>query len=319
MAAEGGNNIVRYTYTGAEGEVIPYEATHITIADCTLVRAWEFLLNENIVEIICHDGVEKIEKGAFVECPNLRRVIMPGVKILEAQVFGDCPALTDVECGKLEIIGDSAFHNCESLRSINLPSARTVEEYAFDGCNVLTDVQFGRNLERIEESAFYNCESLVRITIPLRDGIITTDDIFQECGKLNQVDLVDGELLHETIAALYLEEWRNEMNNEIDAINRILPSVDDGGWDGDDDPDYGKAATIGGWIIVVLRKINHYKTEHQRMLGEAGSSLQHVLPHDIVMNNVVPFLELPPHTFEVEDPGTDDQEDDSEDEEDMEE
>ena len=56
------------------------------------------------------------------------------------------------------------------------------------------------------------------------------------------------------------------------------------------------------------------------MLGEAGSSLQHVLPHDIVMNNVLSFLELPPHTFEVEDPGADDQEDDSEDEEeDMEE
>ncbi len=321
MAAEGGNNIVRFTYTGAEGEIIDSgEATHIFVhKDVSFVRAWAFLHYDIIVEIICHNGVERIEKGAFCECPNLRRVIMPGVKIVEAQAFGECPALEDVECDKLEIIKEWAFADCKSLRSINLPSARTVGEYAFDGCNVLTDVQFGRNLERIEGEAFNNCPSLERITIPLKNGLFAQDDIFMACRNLNHVDLVEGAELHEFVAALHLEEWRNEMNDEIDAINRVLPDVDAGGWDDNVDPVYGKASTIGGWIIVVLRKINHYKSEHQRMLGEAGSSLQHVLPHDIVMNNVLSFLELPPYTFEVEDSGADDQEDDSDDEEDMEE
>ena len=315
---------MRFIYTGgAEGEVISGGATHITVAEyCTLVRAWVFLLNKIIVEVICHDGVEKIERMAFSECTNLRRLIMPGVKEVEQQAFGDCYALTDVECDKLEIIRLWAFSACTSLRSINLPSARIVEEHTFNYCGALTDVKFGRNLERIEESAFIGCTSLERITIPLKDGIFTDENIFQECGKLKRVDLVEGEV-HETIAALHLEEWRNEMNREIDAINWVLPDADAGGWDDDDDPVYGnlgeKASTIGGWVIVVLRKINHYKTEHQRMLGEAGSSLQHVLPHDIVINNILSFLELPPHTFEVEDPVADDQEDDSGDEEDMEE
>ena len=324
MAAEGGNNILRFIYTGADGEVIFGGATHIFVAEyCTLVRAWVFILNKNIVEVICHEGVEKIERMAFSECSSLRRVIMPGVKEVEGEAFGDCLALTDVECGKLEIVREWAFSCCESLRSINLLSVRTVEEYAFNGCNVLTDVQFGRNLERIEGEAFNNCPSLERITIPLKNGLFAQDDIFMACRNLNHVDLVEGAELHEFVAALHLEEWRNEMNDEIDAINCVLPDVDSGGWDDDDDPVYGnpgeKASTIGGWIIVVLRKINHYKTEHQRMLGEAGSSLQHVLPHDIVMNDILSFLELPPHTFEVEDPGADDQEDDSENEDDMEE
>ena len=34
-------------------------------------------------------------------------------------------------------------------------------------------------------------------------------------------------------------------------------------------------------------------------MDEEVATLQHVLPQDIVMNNVIPFLELPSFTFEV--------------------
>ena len=96
MAAEGGNNIVRYLYRGEESEIIPREATHITVAeDCTFVRARAFHRHPNIVEVICHARVKKIERSAFFECPNLRRVIMPGVKIVEEEAFFECRALTD--------------------------------------------------------------------------------------------------------------------------------------------------------------------------------------------------------------------------------
>eukprot|EP00984_Skeletonema_dohrnii_P036697 scaffold37966_cov461-Skeletonema_dohrnii-CCMP3373.AAC.1 len=72
--------------------------------------------------------------------------------------------------------------------------------------------------------AFVNCRSLERITIPLKDGMITHDNLFAGCKKLNHVDLVGGEV-HETIAALLMEEWRNEMKEEIDSINQILPTA----------------------------------------------------------------------------------------------
>ena len=76
MAAEGGD-IVRFTYTGAEGERILDEATHITVAEsCTSVRSDAFKYHPNIVEVICHLHVEKIEHAAFYKCPNLKRVIM---------------------------------------------------------------------------------------------------------------------------------------------------------------------------------------------------------------------------------------------------
>ena len=136
-------------YRGEEGETIPREATHITVGEgVTFVRAHAFCDHPNIVEVICHDKVEKIERGAFILCPSLRRVIMPGVKEVEKMAFWGCLALADVECGKLEIVGEWAFGGgCILLKSINLPSARIVEKYAFAECGLL-NVKYGNKLER---------------------------------------------------------------------------------------------------------------------------------------------------------------------------
>ena len=304
MAAEGGNNIVRrrrrFTYTGADGEVIPDEATHVKVhTDTTFVRARAFLQHPNIVQVICHDRVEKIEEGAFCWCPSLIRVIMPGVKVLERSAFDWCKKLNYVDCGKLEVIEEGAFNGCKRLRSIKLPSARIVGG-AFRNCKTLREVKFGNKLERIFDHEFCHCRSLDRITIPLKNGLFDGDkdgDIFDFCTKLKHVDLVEGEL-HETVAALQLEEWRSDMNKEIDSINRILPNKHNTFAYKKDWLVGAKAEAIRTWIGSVLRKINHYKKEHQRVLDDAASILQFVLPHDIATNNVLCFLELPSHTFE---------------------
>eukprot|EP00984_Skeletonema_dohrnii_P021460 scaffold10729_cov91-Skeletonema_dohrnii-CCMP3373.AAC.3 len=294
MAAEEGDNVRWYNYTGDRR--VPDDATHVTVdASVTVIPEDAFRRHRNIVEVICGPNVEKIESGAFNGCQSLRRVIMPGVEIVESCAFQWCFALTDVECDKLEIIRYAAFAASDSLSSINLPSARIVEGNAFNDCTALTNVTFGSKLETIEEMTFDNCPSLERITIPLKDGMITDDDdIFTGCENLVQIDLVEGPI-HETIAALQLEEWRNDMNEEINSINQILPNTPAGFYDYDTDhrDDGGKAEAIRTWIRSVLRKVFHYKAEHQHLLDEAATSLQLALPHDIMMNNVLPFLELP--------------------------
>ena len=71
MAAVGGNNnIVRFTYTGEDD--IPDDATHVTVVNVTFVRRRAFERHPNIVEVICHEDVEKIESFAFCDCPSLR-------------------------------------------------------------------------------------------------------------------------------------------------------------------------------------------------------------------------------------------------------
>ena len=88
------------------------------------------------------------------------------------------------------------------------------------------------------------------------------------------------------------------MNGEIDAISQILPNTRAGRrWD---DPGR-KTRAIRVWIRSVLRKVVHYKSEHLRYLKIAAATLQPALPDDIVLKNVLPFLELPSYTFEGED------------------
>ena len=307
MAAEDGNIIRRYVYWGEDGEIIPNGATHITVAEgVTFVRANAFDQHPNIIELICHDKVGKIEIRAFRGCPRLRMVIMPNVKVIEEGAFCGCRALSHVECGMLEMIGQQAFCDCQSLESINLPSARIVECWAFCQCFALTNVKFGNKLESLGECTFGHCYSLRRITIPLKNGLFAQDDIFMACRNLYHVDLVEEELLRGTATALQMVEWKNDMNDKIDSISRILC-----GWEGqfgDDGMERfmhdGKeeTQTIRRWIWSILQKIVHYKAEHHRVLSEAATAIQHqfALPHDILGNNVLPFLALPAHTFEGE-------------------
>eukprot|EP00985_Skeletonema_marinoi_P028385 scaffold24737_cov80-Skeletonema_marinoi.AAC.4 len=254
-------------------------------------------MNRTIEEVKCHDRVKTVEAEAFNGCTSLRIVRMPGVKIFERFAFHYCYALTDVECDKLEIIRYGAFYGCKSLTSINLPSAKTVGGSAFAGCEALTNVEFGKELESMRRGAFYECTSLEEITIPLKDGMIAHDSIFQGCEKLKHVDLVEGEQLHDTIAALLLEEWKNDMDREIDAIKQILSTTSAGNWGNEG----GKAQAVRMWIRSVLHKIIDYKAQHHSLLNEAATILQHALPNDIVNTNVLPFLELPSYTFEGED------------------
>ena len=58
---------------------------------------------------------------------------------------------------------------------------------------------------------------------------------------------------------------------------------------------------IRSWISSVLSKIIDYKAQHRGILIEAEASLMQLLPHEMVKGNVLPFIELPAHTFHGED------------------
>eukprot|EP00985_Skeletonema_marinoi_P031748 scaffold37787_cov153-Skeletonema_marinoi.AAC.10 len=288
MAADG-----YYIYYGRDDEEIPPEVTRVRIdKSLAVIPTRAFYENPNIEEVDC-DNVETIEEWAFHYCPSLRLVIMRGVKVVGWRAFMNCVALTDVECDQLEIIGREAFGGCESLMSINLPSAKIVEYGAFYKCTALANVKFCKELETMGVNAFIDCTSLERITIPLKDGIITADYIFHGCEKLKHVDLVEGAVLYETTDALLLEEWKNDMNREIGAINQGLLNAPAGFNNAGE-----KARAIQKWIRSVLGKIIYYKAKHYSYLNEAAATLQSHLPNDIVLENVLPFLQLPSYTFE---------------------
>ena len=167
-------------------------------------------------------------------CPRLKRLILPGVEFMGEMACDGCSALTYLECPKLEQIGSHAFSDCDSLISIDLPSAKVIEWYAFDDCDAIKKANFGKSLETVEKRALLFAQV---ITIPLKNDLFEEEEeeehtIFHGCVNLKIVDLVEADVLHETIAALHLEVWRDDMAAKIGSINQILPNTFSGYYDG---------------------------------------------------------------------------------------
>ena len=303
-------NAVTFVFNGEAREDIPIDVTHVIMHESiTVIPAESFQMHPNIVEVYCHTGVKRIEREAFGFCFSLRRIVMPGVEVVERYAFMDCAKLRCVECNKLERVGQFAFLCCKKLTSIDLPSAKIIEQRVFLRCKRLRVATFGDELESFGTGVFVECFSLERIAIPLKHGLIDANDIFQECRNLSNVDIVKRDEFDNIIDALNLEEWKNDMNRAICSLN---PSLRDA-WAGeiDDDDDGEKAIIIREWITTVRRKFFQYKALHRSFLDEVASTLKILcmLPNDIVMNSVLPFLELPLHTFPQEEGGG--EEDDS--------
>jgi hypothetical protein len=270
QAAEGimnnPDNII-FVYTGEQD--VPSDVTHVIIdRSVKIIPERAFLNRRKLVSVEMHDGVERIEERAFQGCISLRGIKLPGVVAVELGAFQLCTALTDVDFGdKLETIRYDAFNNCHSLQKIKMPSLRAIGLRAFSDCKQLTDVELPA-VETIGEYAFLRCVSLQRIAIPLKNITFPPDPFTQRynqfyyCQNLSTVDLVGG--IHNTISSLLLESWRNEMLQEIDRINQVLPNT----------PANDKTDAIRMWIISVISRMEHYKAEHYALLKEDMTQLE---------------------------------------------
>ncbi len=255
----------QFTYTGQSRSDIPKHITRVLIdGSIDTVPSMTFYDHPNIEEVICHVNIKRIAGCAFQCCRRLRRVVMPGVTDVEEEAFHDCPVLADVECGMLEMIEEAAFAHCESLSKFDLSSVRIVRAYAFLNCKALTSASFSRELEQIYGLAFANCTSLEQITAPF--AVISSwsanSCVVMGCEMLKHVNLVEEEALRETVAALQLEDWRDDINKEFDAISKILPNKAAGYYRDDDDyDDEEKTQAICRWIEQVREKLASYNIE----------------------------------------------------------
>ena len=258
----GGDDI--FVYTGGEQEV-PRDVKRVRIAEnIDTIPASTFRNRRQLIEVVGHDKLKKIERSALSGCYRLSRVMnMQGLIEIEGYAFYKCHALSDIDFDKLEIVGTYAFVWCNSLRSINISSIRNVGKSAFQYCEALTDAVFGKDLERIEGGALANCTALRSVVIPLKDNLIIENNAFTFCDNLSRVDILDGEI-HKTISSLHMESWRDEMEEEIDRINQTLPNI----------RSIEKATAIQQWIARVLGRMEHYKSEHQMLVKEAITLLE---------------------------------------------
>ena len=77
----------------------------------------------------------------------------------------------------------------------------------------------------------------------------------------NNFNIIGG--IHETIASLHLESWRNATNDEINSIKQALPSTDK-----------GRTPEIQEWLRSIISYLDHYKAEHRKLTKEAATLLE---------------------------------------------
>ena len=262
MAAEQGDDDDIFVYMGGDQRVpdgVRRAKIHISVK---IVLARAFRNCRQLISVEFHDGIEIIEEDAFHSCRSLKGVKLLGVRNIKAGAFWGCKSMTDAEFGdNLETIEKHAFHVCFSLKNIRIPSVRTVGSWAFFNCNEISDMEFGEELETVEHNAFEFCPGLRRIALPLKYNVIE-NDAFGVCEELTTIDLVGG--IHNTVASLHMESWRHEMNNEINCINEVLPTL----------TQIAKTPPIQQWMRNVIHRLDHYKAEHLNLLKEATTLLE---------------------------------------------
>lgn len=105
----------------------------------------------------------------FVECRNLRRVVISGsVQTLRTYTFLYCDSLQEVlVTGSLETIEEKGFYNVDSLERVQIASGlKTIGDEAFRHCDKLTTVSLPDGVTSIGKEAFKDCVSLTTTNLP---------------------------------------------------------------------------------------------------------------------------------------------------------
>jgi hypothetical protein len=98
------------------------------------------------------------------------------------------------------------------------------------------------------------------IVIPLKDGVFD-GNAFIGCPNLSFVDLIGGSSIQKTISSLLLQRWGRKMSEELESINWNLSPTN-------------ANTEIRRWIKRVIKRIEHYKSEHSILLEEAMTLLE---------------------------------------------
>lgn len=116
-----------------------------------------------IEELAIPETVTEIESEAFMQCPNLRRVIWPSsVPYMENYMFLGCENLLEIKLPDgMKMIGHCSFLSCKNLAKVYLPdSVEWLGFGAFCGCELLEFVYLSKEIRGFYSDTFARCKKL---------------------------------------------------------------------------------------------------------------------------------------------------------------
>ncbi|CAJ1943361.1 unnamed protein product [Cylindrotheca closterium] len=188
-------------YCGADtsiGQIQP-DVTHVIVN--SLVKEIERCAFENCSDLkrvdFLNEGVSSLATvghRSFQNCSSLVELDLPdGLDTIAGCAFMNCHALEKVRAPKtLGRVGEAAFQGCSSLKSIqHLDGLRFIGFKAFAYCESLTDIHLPEGLKYMGQSAFINCRSLRKVSIPSTLELLW-NRTFNMCISLTEVKLHEG-------------------------------------------------------------------------------------------------------------------------------
>ena len=128
-------------------------------------------------------NVCEIGEGAFSYCRNLEEVKITGVKHLSAEAFAGCYRLKKFVTEGLEEIGSRCFDECTGLESFDLSGVKSISERAFERCDSLKSISLGKI--QVGYHAFADCSSLEHVSFS--DDTVLKSGAFTGCTRMHTV------------------------------------------------------------------------------------------------------------------------------------
>ena len=168
-------------FRGSEGTTIVPDGVKV-ISSCAFYGS-------KIKKIKLPSSLEAIERGAFMCCKELKKLVIPGsVRKIHYEILMDSGVEELVVENGVENIPQSAFYGCQKLRYVSLPESLK---------------EFGRY-----GAVFIDCPELVRVDV----------DKDNECYYSN------GQVLVDKRTKTIIDGWGTEICNAADFPKELLPT-----------------------------------------------------------------------------------------------
>ena len=152
-------------YIGNDSAVIIPE--EINGKAVTVIGKDSFIRCKTLESVTFSEKLETIESRAFMECGNIKSVIIPD---------------------NVKYLGEDAFYRCTLLETANVgDGVETIGRYAFGKCWSLKSIRLGKNVKNIEYDSIVICTNLVEIIVDEENPYFYSDENGALYDKLNSV------------------------------------------------------------------------------------------------------------------------------------
>ena len=181
-------------------EIIEYQAfANAHFSDITFgsnlkeIRRYAFAGGYDGEELIFNEGFEFYGDSAFVSCPNVKTIVIPGTcKKIDNCAFTGMYASSIILNEGIEELGYSIFMGCSNLKSVTIPGSVKVLPSDLFGSVALQEIILSEGIEEIKSGALGNSKYTVKKLYLPGSLVNVPDELLSSGSSLEELRLGEG-------------------------------------------------------------------------------------------------------------------------------